>query len=68
MFTFDNKSMNELSSNVEFVTLPLNLHPHYYPEKREDIARRNYKVPREMSSEKRAQKFHTDDVSLLRSK
>ena len=67
MFTFENKKVNEHSSNVKFITVTLNLHPHYYPEKRADIGRRNYKVPHEMLSEKRAQKFHADDASLSKS-
>ena len=29
-----------------------------------DISRRHHWIPREMTSEKRAQKFHSDDVSL----
>ena len=36
------------------------------PEKTADILRRHHWFPREMTSEKRAQKFHTDDVSLPR--
>ena len=44
-------------------TFPLSL----YPEKTADISRRHWWSPREMTSEKRAQKFHTDDVSLPRS-
>ena len=34
------------------------------PEKTADITRRHHWFPREMTSEKRVQKFHTDDVSL----
>ena len=37
------------------------------PEKTADIWRRNHWFPCQMKSEKRAQKFHTDDVSLPRS-
>ena len=37
------------------------------PEKTADILRRHHWSPREMTSEKRAQKFHTDDASLSRS-
>ena len=37
------------------------------PEKTADILRRHHWFPPEMKSEKRAQKFHTDDVSLPRS-
>ena len=38
------------------------------PEKQTtDISRRHHWFPREMTSEKREQKFHTDDVSLPRS-
>ena len=37
------------------------------PEKKVDITRRHHWFPREMISEKRTQKFHTDDASLLRS-
>ena len=36
-----------------------------YPEKTADIPRRQF--PREITSEKRAEKFHTDDASLPRS-
>ena len=32
------------------------------PEKTADISRRHLLLPREMMSEERAQKFHTDDV------
>ena len=38
-----------------------------YFEKTADISRRHYWFPCEMTSEKRAQKFHTDDVTLPRS-
>ena len=34
------------------------------PEKTSDISRRHYCFPREMNSEKPAQKFHIDYVSL----
>ena len=34
------------------------------PEKSADILRRHHWFPRQMTSEKRAQKFHTDDASL----
>ena len=37
------------------------------PEKTADIWRRYHWFPRQMTSEKRAQKFHTDDSSLSRS-
>ena len=37
------------------------------PEKTADISRRHHWFPREMTSEKRAQKFHTDDATLLSS-
>ena len=37
------------------------------PEKTADILRRQHWFPREMMSEKQAQKFHTDDASLARS-
>ena len=37
------------------------------PEKTADISRRHYWLPREMTSEKQAQKFHTDDATLLSS-
>ena len=36
-------------------------------EKTNQISRRHFWFPREMTSEERAQKFHTDDVSLPRS-
>ena len=36
-------------------------------EKTADISRRHHWFPREMTSEKRAQKFHTDDATLLSS-
>ena len=39
----------------------------HQPEKTTDISRRHCRFPHEMTSEKRAQKFHTDDVSLPRS-
>ena len=39
----------------------------YYLEKTADIWRRYHWFPREMTSEKPAQKFHTDDASLPRS-
>ena len=38
-----------------------------WPEKTANISRRHQRFPREMTSEKRAQKFHTDDASLPRS-
>ena len=38
-----------------------------YPEKTADIPRRQHWFPREITSEERAQKFHTDDASLPRS-
>ena len=38
-----------------------------YPEKAADIWQRHHWFPREMTSEKRVQKFHTDDLSLARS-
>ena len=38
-----------------------------YPEKTGDIPRRQHWFPREITSEERAQKFHTDDASLPRS-
>ena len=44
-----------------FMTFP------FYPEKTADIWRRYHWFPRQMTSEKRAQKFHTDDASLLSS-
>ena len=34
-----------------------------HPEKTADISRRHERFPREMTSEKRAQKFHTDDTN-----
>ena len=34
----------------------------YEPEKTDDILRRHQRFPREMTTEKRAQKFHTDDA------
>ena len=37
------------------------------PAKTADIWRRYYWFPRQMTSKKRAQKFHTDDASLPRS-
>ena len=37
------------------------------PEKIADISRHQHWFPRETRSEKRAQKFHTDDASLPRS-
>ena len=37
------------------------------PEKTADISRRHHWFPRQMTSEKQAQKFHTDDVTLLSS-
>ena len=37
------------------------------PEKTDDLSRRFQRFPRKMTSEKRAQKFYTDDTSLLRS-
>ena len=37
------------------------------PEETADISRRHHWFPREMTSEERAQKFYTDDVSLSRS-
>ena len=39
----------------------------HQPEKTTDISRRHFRFPHDMTSEKRAQKFHTDDVSLPRS-
>ena len=39
----------------------------FYPEKTADIWRRYHWSPRQMTSEKRALKFHTDDASLPRS-
>ena len=36
-------------------------------DKTADISRRHQQFPREMTSENRAQKFHTDDMSLPRS-
>ena len=39
----------------------------YWPEKTADIWRRYHCFSRQMRSEKRAQKFHTDDASLPRS-
>ena len=39
----------------------------FYPEKTADIWRRYHWFPRQMTSEKRALKFHTDDASLPRS-
>ena len=36
------------------------------PEKTADISRRHQWFPRELTSEKRALKFHTDDESLPR--
>ena len=38
-----------------------------WPEKTAKISRRHHWFPREMMSEKRLQKFHTDDMSLPRS-
>ena len=38
-----------------------------WPEKRAEISRRHNWFPREMTSEQRLQKFHTDDASLSRS-
>ena len=40
----------------------------HQPEKTADISRRHHWSPREMTSEKRAQKFHTDDAILTRSR
>ena len=37
------------------------------PEKKADISQRHHWFPREMTSEKRTQKFHTADASLPRS-
>ena len=36
-------------------------------EKAADISRRYHWLPREMTSEKQVQKFHTDDATLLSS-
>ena len=37
------------------------------PDKTAEISRRHHWFPNEMTPEKRAKKFHTDDASLLRS-
>ena len=37
------------------------------PSKTADVLRRHYWFPREMTSEKKVQKFHADDVPLPRS-
>ena len=41
--------------------------PESKTEKTDDISRRHHWFPRKRTSEKKAQKFHTDDVSLPRS-
>ena len=39
----------------------------HQPEKTTGISRRHYRFPHEMTSEKRAKKFHTENTSLPRS-
>ena len=69
---------NKASGVDEFSSLPtsevlINLTLNFciqfisWPEKTADIWRRQHWFAREMTSEKRAQKFHTDDASLSRS-
>ena len=43
-------------------------HQSEQPEKTADVSRGRHLSPRKTTSEKRAQKFHTDDVSLPRSR
>ena len=46
---------------------PSGLESECKPRKSADISRRHHWFPREMTSEEREQKFHTDDASLPRS-
>ena len=61
-----NISCNRIQANEKYI-----LKERYWekkPEKTADISRSYHWFPREMTSEKRTQKFHTDDASLHRSR
>ena len=56
-----NCKANKFKKNTQFQSVPIQ------PEKTADIWRRYLWFPPQMTTKKRAQKFHTDDPSLPRS-
>ena len=58
---------NSFRFNFIYIIVSNQMRCFSYPEKTADIPRRQHWFPREITSEKRAEKFHTDDASLPRS-